>query len=1799
MVVVAGYSSSASFDRLTHEFSLKDVLDSDWAVRPIRLERDSSGAALVLEDPGGEPLAKLLDSAMEIDRFLRLAIGITQTLGKLHRSGLVHRDIKPANIMAGCADGRVRLTGFGLASQLPRERQTPGPPDTIAGTLAYIAPEQTGRMNRSIDARSDLYALGITFYQMLTGVLPFTASNPMGWVHCHIARMPVAPHERSEGIPAPVSLIIMKLLAKTPEERYQTAGGVEVDLRRCLAEWEARRSVGEFGLGKYDIPDRLLIPEKLYGRDREISSLLACLDRVTDTGGSEFVLVSGYSGIGKSSVVNELHRTLVRRRIMFASGKAEKLKRDIPYGALAQAFHSLVRPLLGKSDTELAIWRRSLLDALEANGQIMIDLIPDLKLIVGDQPVLAELPPQQAQSRLRFVFHRFIAVFARPDHPLILFLDDLQWLDSDTLDLLKEVFTQSDLRHLLVIGAYRDSELAPTHPLLREFAAIQASGTTLETIALAPLAHEHLSLMIVDALRCDVSRADPLAKLIHDKTGGNPFFAIQFLMALTDEALLTFDHDAGRWTWELERIFAKGYTENIVDLLVKKLARLPTATQSVLQQFACLGNVAESATIAIVLSIAEDEVDTALLPARRQELVDRVGAQYRFVHDRIQDAAYSLIAIELRAETHLKIGRKLLANARAEDREKAIFDIVNQLNRGASLIVSAEERWQLAELNLLAGKSAKAANAYDTALNYFVAGAKLLPENGGEDWHELEFSLEICRAECEFLTRKLTAAERRLDALSARKIDAVKQANVACLLVDLYVTLDQSSRAVAVGLEYLRHVGIDWSPHPTREEASGEYRSIWSNLGGRQIDVLAYQPLLSNATSLATLEVLTRLSVPALYTDVNLLSLVASRAVNLSIENGNCDASSLAFSVLGFVAGPCFGDYEAGIRFGRVGLDLVEKRELKRFQARIYFNFGSLVIPWTRHVRGGREMLRLALKTANQTGDLNFEAYCYAHLNTNLLAAGDPLEEVQHEAERGLAFAVRMRFRLAIDRIRTQLGLIRSLRGLTPVFGTFDEEGFDEHSFEQELTTRPDLALAEGWYWIRKLQSRLIAGDYTAALEASMRAERFLWTSPSMFETAEYSFLAALAHAAACHNSPAAERQQHFGALVAQYTQLELWARHCTENFESRAALLGAEIARIDGRALDAMDLYEKAIRSAQDNSFVHIEALAYEMAAKFYLARGFPQIAQLYLQGARSCYLRWGADGKVRQLDAVHPHLRTEAASALPTGTIAASVEHLDLASVIKVSQAFAGERIMEKLLESLMRTAMEQAGAQRGLLVVLRGAEQRITAEATISADLVTIHMRDVSVDVALLPVSLLRAVLRTCECIILDDAVGQSPFAADPYVQQRSARSILCLPLLNQAKIVGALYLENNLVSGVFSPARTAVLKVLASQAAISLDNAYLYQELEEREARIRRLVDSNVIGIVIWDLDGRLLEANDAFLRMVQYDREELNAGLRWFDMTPPEWQEVHARSEIEELVATGTMQAREKEYFRKDGTRVPVLIGAAAFEGRPDQGVAYILDLTNLKRAEEAARESERRYRQVQAELAHANRVATIGQITGSIAHEVNQPITAAVIGAQAASRWLEHDPPDLEEVRRALARVVRNGTRAGDVVGRIRDLIKKVPPRRDLLEVNGLVREVVELTGSEANKNGVFVEMLLADDLPTIRGDGVQLQQVALNLIINAIEAMSAANGGPRRLLIRTEKTEANHVLVVVQDSGPGLASTTVERLFESFYTTKTVGLGMGLSICRSIIEAHGGQLWASANQPRGAVFRFTLPPAD
>jgi PAS domain S-box-containing protein len=1559
--------SPQSLRRLEHEYSLAAELDPAWAARPLALSRHEGRTILVLKDPGGEPLDRILERGhgqpLDVTRVLRIAIGLTTALGQVHRRGLTHKDIKPENVLVD-DDDRVWLTGFGIASRLPRERQVPAPPETISGTLAYMAPEQSGFMNRSVDSRSDFYSQGVILYRMLTGALPFDAADPLEWVHCHIARRPTLPSDRA-AVPEPVCAIVMKLLAKNAEDRYQTALGVAADLQRCFEEWESRGCIEPFQLGTHDVPGRLLIPEKLYGRAREVETLLTAFDCIVKGGAPELVLVSGYSGIGKSSVVNELHKVLVPPRGLFASGKFDQYKRDIPYSTLVQAFQSLVRQLLGKSDIELAIWRDALVESLGPNARLMTDLIPELKLIIDDPPPVPELDPQQAQGRFQLVFRRFIGVFARQEHPLALFLDDLQWLDAATLDLLEDLLTQSDLQHLMLIGAYRDNEVDATHPLRHKLDAIRQAGALVQEIHLAPLACDDFKQLIADALRCDPAHVVPLAQLVEEKTAGNPFFVVQFLYTLAEEGLLRLDHDAVCWSWDLDRIHAKGYTDNVVDLLVGKVTGLPVKTQQALQQLACLGNVATIAMLSTILEVPEARVHADLWLAVRQELVEHLEDSYRFTHDRVQEAAYLLIPEAMRAEAHLRIGRLLAARTPTEKREEAVFDIVGHLNRGAALITQREERDQLAELNLVAGKRAKRSTAYASALTYLTVGTTQLAEDRWERRRELIFALELERAECEFLTGLLLPAEERLAELSNRATTSVEQAIVACLHMDVCTTLDQSSRAVAVGLDYLRHVGIAWSPHPQEEEVRHEYERIWSLLGDRSIEDLIDSPLMEDPASLATVNVLSKVWPSALYTDANLASLTFCKAVSLSLELGNCDASCVSYVRLGGFAGPRFGDYQAGFRFGRLGYQLVERRGLKRFEASTYVSFASFVLRWMEHVRASLDLLHRAFEVANRIGDLIYAAYACHNLNSGFLFAGEPLHEVQSEAEHGLAFAEKARFGLVIDTIAPQLALVRTLRGLTLKFGCFDDNQFNELRTEYHLSNNSALVQAACWYWVRKLQARYLAGDYATAMDAASKAQGLLWTSSSFSEEADYHFYAALAKAAHCNSAPGVERQNHVDALAAHHRRLQVWAENCPENFENRAALVAAEIARIECREHDAMRLYELAIRSARANGFAHNEAIAYEVAARFYATCGCDQFADVYLRNARYGYLRWGADGKVRQLDERYPHLRREQDSASSTATIGTPVAQLNVETVVRASQALSSEIVLPKLIETLMRLTVEHAGAERGLLILLREDEPQIEAEAITSHERAAVTVWRTAVTPFDLPQSALHYVIRTRERVLLDDASVENLYSQDEYLRRKHPKSVLCVPIVKQSKLVGVLYLENNLTPRAFTSDRVAVLELLAAQAAISLENAGLYSDLQRSEAFLARAQSVSHTGSFGWSVASGELYWSAETYNIFEHDRAVKPTLEMILRRTHPDDRDLVLQTLDRESEARADFEL-EHRLLMPNGSVKHLHVSARVVtttSGNPEF-VGAVTDVTAAKQAEEKSRQDEHELRRI-------------------------------------------------------------------------------------------------------------------------------------------------------------------------------------------------------------------------------------------
>ena len=1938
ILVVALQERTASVEsvkRLEHEYALRAELDAAWAARPVALTRHRDRLSLVLDDPGGEPLDQLCGRPWDISQFLRVAIPLASALRRAHDRGLVHKDIQPANILVDLASGGVWLTGFGVATRAPRERQDPDAPEAIAGTLAYMAPEQTGRMNRPTDSRSDLYGLGVTLYELLTGELPFTASDAMELIHCHIAQRPASPSERVTTIPGQLSAIVLKLLAKTAEERYQSAAGLEADLRRCLALFESHGSIDPFPLGARDAPDRLIIPKKLYGREGEIGTLLAAFDRVTALGETGVVFVSGESGSGKSSLVNELHKALVSPRGRFTSGKFDQYMRDIPYATLAQAFQSLVRSLLGQSEAELQPWREALREALGPNGQLIVNLVPELEVVIGKQPAVADLSPRDAQLRFQMVFRRFLDVFANEDHPLALFLDDLQWLDAATLELLKHLAIHPEVRGLLLIGAYRTGEVGPSHPLTQSIEAIREAKASVCEIALACLSLEDVVQLIGDALHDETQRVAPLAGLLHEKTAGNPFFAVQFLASLVEEQLLVFDSAALAWRWDIERIRAKSYSDNVVDLMTAKLGRLSGAARNALENLACLGNTGEISALALVQGLTAEATHVALGEAVDAGLIIRQGDAYSFLHDRIQQAAYSLIPEERRAETHLRLGRALLDGLAAEVLNERIFDVVSQFNRSAEALADLDEMSAVAKLNLQAGRKSKASAAYAAASAYLAAGAALLGQDGWDRQHELLFQLELERAECEFLRSNSDAAEHLIDELIEHAGSKPDLAAAYFLKVQLYVVKSEHSRAAACALTCLDSFGITVPGHPTQDQVLAEFDDMWRALSGRPIETLLDLPLMTDPDLLAAMHLLANTIDSSSFSDFNLTCVLRCRMVTLSLRHGVSGASAVACGFLADQLGTLFGRYSDGYRFAKVGCDLVAEHGFANYEAKVHLAMG-INASWTQPIGTALDFLRSACRITTEAGDVTRACYSYPLIVGVRLFRGDPLEAVWRESETGLDLVRAAGFRDVADLIVSQQRFIANMQGRTETFSTFNDPQFDQDAFEAAIEGRR----APSRYWILKLRARFLSGDYAEAFAAAEMAKPEGGSAlATVLARLDYHYYAALTVAALFDDAADDARREWRELLEAHRALLHELAQINPSTFGDKHALVAAEIARIEGRDAGAMRLYEQAIQSAREHGFVQHEALAYEVAARFYAARGLETIAEAYLRGARRCYLRWGAEGKVRQLEQLHPHLREAPISHSGGFTVGAAIGRLDAETVVKASQALSSEIRLDELIQKLMRITLEHAGAERGLLILARAGGLKIEAEAFAGHGKAEVSVRELDAVASELPLSVLNYVVRTRERVVLDDAVVPNPYREDSYVQRTGVRSLLCLPIGSPAHLVGALYLENRLTPYAFTSERVAVLEILASQAAISLDNAWLYSDLQRENSDRRRVEEelrrseaylhksqrlgrmasfvldpssermlvspelfrilgrdldaesltlgvlrdyihpedrqsaeeqrtSAIVGKKAWALSYRLLlpdgaikfiesvadpvvdetgglteyvgtvidvtdrkvaeqklklseallsEAQrlsrtgsfiltipdgelawtDEMYRIYEYDQSETPTARKVIARLHPDDRD-RMRQGISDAVAGRAVGYYEDpvEYrlLLPDG-RIKFISSVRVAAGPEFSGVAAVIgatmDVTDRKNAEEALLRA-------QADLAHVSRVNTMGELTAALAHEVNQPITAAVTNANACLRFLSGETPALEDAREAAAAIVHAGRRAAEIVSRTRELFKKGVPQRELVDVDDVVRGTVVLLESQARRYAVSIRLFLAAGSPSVMGDRVQLQQVIMNLIMNAIEAMKDAEGA-RELTIRSGRTADERIMVSISDTGVGLPAQDADRIFDTFFTTKVEGTGMGLSISRSIVEAHGGRLWAEANPPRGAIVRFALPVVD
>lgn len=1771
-------------ERFVREYELLSGIDCPSIVYPLGIYRDHGRVALILTDPGG---AFLDTSPSESGRrrdlmnVLVTACGLAASICQIHERGLFHGDIRPSNCIFDIS-GNVRLTGFGLAGQLIPDASNPPPIDIIAGTFAYMSPEQTGKMNRALDMRSDLYGFGVTLFELFTGELPFEADDALEWAHRHLASQPPKPSDRHPAILPQLDAIVLKLLEKNPDDRYQTARAVENDLRRCLSDFSNTETVGRFQTARSDLLSSRQNAPSLFGRDEARQLLINAVDRVVASGESEFVLVSGPAGIGKSSLVEGLFNTLDGRGFLFASGKFDQHKWETPYATLAQAFTVLVRQILAKDESELAQWRRALSNSLGSNAQLIIDLIPELVHVIGPQPATAPADLATAQVRFHFVFRAFINVFATSQHPLVLFIDDLQWLDTATLDLVQRLTSDPERRHVLIIGAYRDEEAEKSDMLASVLANLRSQRGRTEEIRLSPLRRDDLLELLANLLSTSPERVGTLGDLIDEKTGGNPFFAIRFVRQLAADGSLFFQPNSSDWGWSPSAIRDKRLTENVGQLLSLQLDRLPARTRQALARLSLLGSVTDVRTAALVLRPPHGALKDLLDPAIDAGLVKLSNNTLSFAHDHVQAAAYSSIDLESRTRDHLDIGRLLVAHTAEHELEERIFEITSQFERGSPLVSPAEAA-TVAELYLLAGERAKAASAYATAKTYFERGRALVTGRW-QDHYALLFQLELNQLESEIVTGDLVAAEERLSGLTAEARGFTDRAKVVCLAVLLYFTTGRSSRAVDIGVEFLREADLGWPESPTEADVVREFENLHLLLSDTPIDNLADIIAMTDTRIISAISVMTEVFPAAYAVDRRLMEFLLLRMTNLSLQHGYCESSAVAYSALNMALGVQFGDYKTAYAFGELARRLVDQSPSGRYKARVYSLFAGFATPWIRPLAECAPLMAEAFRISCSTGDMAFAAYNTRNRITHEFMSGKPLQHVQSEVENAVDFADKVQLGLPTERFFGQLRLVRKLR----CAGTAASSDDDAWAL-RETDPQPGVAMMISYHWVFRLVEHYLTEDYVSAQLAASRVETIRWAMRSSIEEAEYVFYAGLTSAALAEQHASEKRQLHLDALCRHHDRMTAWAENCPVNFGCREALLGAERARLEGKDSLAQSLYETSIQRARSGGFLQVEAISAELAGRFYLSKELGVPSDAYVRAAREAYNRWGCVTKVRLLDFRYLHLNERQSSAFPSRTIEMPVASLDVEAVGRASRVLSSEMVLSRLIEKLIRLSIQHAGAERGALLLFSDGELNIEATAATQNGQVLVALERRRHNVSELPSSVLKYVLRTRTPAVLDDLAPGAFDASDPYFRDHRPRSILCVPIFNATDVIGLLYVENGLAPGLFSPDRIAVLDFLASQAGIWLSNSRLYSDLQRSEAWLREAQRLSRTGSFYWHDDLDALECSEEIYRIFEY-----SPGL------PITISAIKARVHpadrqvftdlVENARQSGADIDRQFRLQFDDGVvkevRLVTRSGIDAAGKRRHLG--SLQDVSEMQQAQDALSN-------VRSELAHVSRTATLGVLTASIAHEVSQPLLGIVANAETCQIMLETDPPNIEGAIRTAQRCLRDGYRAAETIKRLRNLFGSKNATVEQININEIVREVLTLAANELQMNDVVVQTDFAQTLPPASGDRVQVQQVVLNLLLNAMDAMRTISTTPKAIQIRTSISEPDEVRVDISDCGVGFEPALAEKLFEAFYTTKADGMGVGLSVSQAIIESLQGRLWASGNDKQGATFTFTL----
>lgn len=1447
--------------RLLRKLSLESLLE------PFALEKSGNEVALVLEDFAGRPL-RIGPHGVSLQLFFELAIAIARALGDLHARGVIHKNLQPKSLLWDEQTSALKLIDLHAASELASERQDAGVAIQLSGALPYLSPEQTGRMNRDLDYRSDYYSLGVTLFELLTGSQPFQADDAMGWVHCHLSKRAPQACQVNPAVPQMVSEIVRALMAKDPDERYQSARGLLADLERCRDAWLHSGTVERFALRSQDVSERFQVPQKLFGRAPQVAQLLEVFEEAS-AGPARLLLVSGYSGVGRSSLIHEVERPIVRQHGLFVTGKFEQLERNVPYGALVQGFRKLVRQLLAETDERLAQWRQELSRALGAGGQIMVALIPELEQIIGPQQPVPELNAMDAQHRFRRVFREFIKVFARPARPLVVFLDDLHWMDASMPELIVDLFAQGELRHLLIVGAYRDNEVFEGHLLPACVRAVrERRPEVVRELSLAPLAEEAVNHLVAETLRSDEALTQPLTSVIFGKTEGNPLFTSELLRSLYRDGAFVFQPDQGRWEWSIEKVRQAAVSDSVGELMVQRVSQLSPNAIRVLKIAACIGGSFDLSLLALASGASVARSAEALWEPTLQRIVLPLDENYRLVrgedtteetaevrasfgfqHDRVQQALYALLDERERTTLHLKIGRLLLGRADGADRGEHVFEIVNHLNLGRGLIEAGAERELLSRLNVEAALRAKRSAAYAIAAEYLAQALSLLDRTHGAQQAERWFELLRQRAECLFLCGEVERATELCDQLFECACTRVQRGDAFYLKTRIVEHEGKLIEAVATVRAGLRVFGVELpEEHAVIDERiHAGIRTMQGHLERVPIAELAKLPELRDPEKVMVLNLLFQVIPPAIQTYPPLFILAELMMFDLALTSGTAEVSCKNFVDCGIIQGGVLGNYEVAYRLGLSAFELLERYRPTTLGSAVHFVFANFISHWRAHFREGVDANATAYRLGMESGDVQHAAYASVFRCHRMLLVGTNLDECEAESRAAVAYLKAAR---AVGQL---VGMLVTLRPLARLTGADGQAGDGARADAEAVATLKEARNAQWSFSFGQAQTMasFVLGDLPAAERWLSFTEPFVPAGNGLFSQVDqrlFEALIVLRRPAA----DAAERASQLALAEQNLAQIERWAENSPANFLHKARLLQAELARARGAALEqVIKLYDEAIEATGD-AFAQFSALAHELAAAFWRERGHSKLANTMLRGAYQLYAQWGAREKLRLLELEHGWLRGEvdAVNAGAAGGDAKSPAGarslLDLSSVLKATQAISSEVKPERLFATLMGTIIENAGAQRGCLILRDESDQRLYVAASANVEA---GAQDQAGPVWLESApnvcpDLVRYVVRTRETLVLDDALREGGFRADPYVQAHAVHSLLCMPILNQGELVAILYAENNAAPHAFTKERLGILQVIASQAAISITNALLYNSLEQKVAeRTAELAQKN--------------------------------------------------------------------------------------------------------------------------------------------------------------------------------------------------------------------------------------------------------------------------------------------------------------------------------------------------------------------